>query len=206
METPRAGCSRRRFRHGVARLQSFVGLSFFHRGQIFIPDLDARDASSAMHATLRRRPGRREDGAHAARTAFCCLRRCLEYAPKMEKIISVTDLVRNATRIAEELEAKSTVYRITRGGRGSMVLVSEEYFQGWMAALDEMRRPNWREELEQSRRDAAAGIGPTLDEMVKELGLEDPIQPARRRATARASSARGTTRRKRPARARSRTA
>ena len=55
----------------------------------------------------------------------------------MERIISVTDLVRHAARIAQDVET-GTIYRITRGGRGSMVLVDEEYFEGWMAALDEM--------------------------------------------------------------------
>src|SRR5678815_5089836 len=75
----------------------------------------------------------------------------------MEKIISVTDLVRNAASIAREVEAEGTVYRITRGGRGSMVLVDEAYFNGWMAALDEMRRPDWREAYDQTSRDIAAG-------------------------------------------------
>jgi len=74
----------------------------------------------------------------------------------MEKIISVTDLVRNAARIAKDVEMEGTVYRITRGGRGSMVLVDEEYFDGWMAALDEMRRPDWREVLTETQRDFAA--------------------------------------------------
>jgi PHD/YefM family antitoxin component YafN of YafNO toxin-antitoxin module len=90
----------------------------------------------------------------------------------MEKIISVTDLVRNASSIAEEIEAEGTVYRITRGGRGSMVLVDEHYFNGWMAALDEMRRPDWREVYDQTTRDIAAGRGRSLDVVAKELGLE----------------------------------
>ena len=61
----------------------------------------------------------------------------------MEKIISVTDLVRNAAAIAREVAAEGTVYRITRGGRGAMVLVDQEYFDGWMAAIEEMQRPDW---------------------------------------------------------------
>jgi len=90
----------------------------------------------------------------------------------MERIISVTDLVRNAARIAKEVETEGTIYRITRGGRGSMVLVDEEYFEGWMAALDEMRRPDWREVFEETTRDIAARRGRTLDVVAKELGLE----------------------------------
>lgn len=104
----------------------------------------------------------------------------------MEKIISVTDLVRNAASIAREVEAEGTVYRITRGGRGSMVLVDEAYFNGWMAALDEMRRPDWRETYDQTSRDIAAGRGRDLDAVAKELGLEGRSQSARRTSTRRA--------------------
>ena len=88
---------------------------------------------------------------------------CLEYVFPMEKIISVTDLVRNAASIAREVAAEGTVYRITRGGRGAMVLVDKEYFDGWMAAIEEMQRPDWREVLEETRRDVSAGRGRTLD-------------------------------------------
>jgi PHD/YefM family antitoxin component YafN of YafNO toxin-antitoxin module len=110
--------------------------------------------------------------------------------PSMERIISVTDLVRNAARIAEEVEA-GAVYRITRGGRGSMVLIDEEYFDGWMAALDEMRRPDWREVLVEARRDAAAGRGSDLDAIAKELNVESPPHRKGRSAATRASRARG---------------
>ena len=103
----------------------------------------------------------------------------------MEKIISVTDLVRNAASIAREVEAEGTVYRITRGGRGSMVLVDEAYFNGWMAALDEMRRPDWQETYDQPSRDIAAGRGRDLDVVARELGLEGRPRAARRTATRR---------------------
>ena len=108
----------------------------------------------------------------------------------MEKIISVTDLVRNAARIAEEIETEGTVYRITRGGRGSMVLVDNEYYEGWMAAIDEMRRPDWREVLAEGRRDAAAGRGQMLDVVVKELGLEASSKPKSKTTTRRTSRTR----------------
>ena len=103
----------------------------------------------------------------------------------MERIISVTDLARNAAAIAREVAAGGTVYRITRGGRGAMVLVSEEYFDGWMAAIEEMQRPDWREVLDETRRDVAAGRVRSLDSIAKEKGLEGSArgsgrQPARR--------------------------
>jgi len=108
----------------------------------------------------------------------------------MERIISVIDLVRNAARIAKEVETEGTVYRITRGGRGSMVLVDHEYFDAWMAAIDEMRRPDWREVLVEGRRDAASGRGRSLEVIAKELGLEGPSEPRSRSAAGRTPSTR----------------
>jgi PHD/YefM family antitoxin component YafN of YafNO toxin-antitoxin module len=108
----------------------------------------------------------------------------------MEKIISVTDLVRNAARIAAEVEG-GAIYRITRGGRGSMVLVDEEYFEGWMHALDEMKRPGWEAMLTAARRDVAARKGRDLDSVAKELGLEGTSHRARRALASRAPRAGG---------------
>lgn len=112
---------------------------------------------------------------------------CLEYAQKVEKIISVTDLVRNAARIAEDVEASGTIYRITRGGRGSMVLVDEEYFDGWMAALDEMRRPGWRDVWLETADDIAAGRGRTLDVVAQDLRLEGSSNTPSRKPASRPS-------------------
>ncbi|TMQ14048.1 MAG: type II toxin-antitoxin system Phd/YefM family antitoxin [Deltaproteobacteria bacterium] len=108
----------------------------------------------------------------------------------MYKIISVTDLVRNASSIARDVASEGTVYRITRGGRGSMVLVDEDYFNGWMAALDEMRRPDWREVHDRTSRDIIAGRGRDLDVVAKELGLEGRSHTARRGPARRPARAR----------------
>ena len=54
------------------------------------------------------------------------------------------------------------------------------YFNGWMAALDEMRHPGWREEYAQTTRDIAARRGRDLDVVVKELGLEGHPHATRR--------------------------
>jgi PHD/YefM family antitoxin component YafN of YafNO toxin-antitoxin module len=109
----------------------------------------------------------------------------------MERIISVTDLVRNAARIADEVTAEGTIYRITRGGRGAMVLVDEEYFEGWMAAIDEMRRSDWREVLDQARRDMAEGRGRTLDSVAKEIERDHPALTTRRGPAPGATKTRG---------------
>jgi PHD/YefM family antitoxin component YafN of YafNO toxin-antitoxin module len=108
----------------------------------------------------------------------------------MDKIISVTDLVRNAARIAEDVETSGAVYRITRGGRGSMVLVNEDYFDGWMAALDEMRRSDWREVCGETSADISAGRGRPLDHVVQELALDDLPDAKGRSAAPRAARAR----------------
>jgi PHD/YefM family antitoxin component YafN of YafNO toxin-antitoxin module len=118
----------------------------------------------------------------------------------MERIISVTDLVRNAARIAREVETEGTIYRITRGGRGSMVLVDDEYYEGWMAAIDEMRRPDYREVLAEARREAASGGGRSLTVVAKELGLEDTPDRSRRTSDRGASRPRGKKGRRRAAR------
>lgn len=108
----------------------------------------------------------------------------------MEKTISVTDLVRNASRIADDIEA-GTIYRVTRGGRGSMVLVDVDYYEGWKAAIEEMQRPGWRAAWEQSNRQIAEGKGRDLDAILKDLRLDDPANRRRRTATKRTPTTRG---------------
>ena len=70
------------------------------------------------------------------------------------------------------------------------MLVDEQYFNGWMAALDEMRRPNWRETYVQTTRDIAARRGRSLDVVAKELGLEGCSHAARRTPARRAARTR----------------
>ena len=108
----------------------------------------------------------------------------------MERIISVTDLVRHTARIAEDIETSGTIYRVTRGGRGSMVLVDEDYFDGWMNALDEMRRGDWQQAWSETSRDIAAGRGRSLDVVAKELGFEGTPHRKSRKPAARAPGTR----------------
>jgi PHD/YefM family antitoxin component YafN of YafNO toxin-antitoxin module len=112
-----------------------------------------------------------------------------------EKFISVATLARNAVRIAKEIKAEGTIYRIKHPGRGNMVLVDEEYFDGWTAAADEMSRPGWREVWDETTRDIAANHGTDLDVVMKELGLgrsphSTRSKPARRAGPARRKKAR----------------
>jgi len=63
----------------------------------------------------------------------------------------------------------------------TMALVDEQHFNGWMAALDEMRRPDWRETYDQTTRDIVAGRGRDLDVVAKQLGLEGRAHNALRK-------------------------
>ena len=62
-----------------------------------------------------------------------------------------------------------------------MTPVNDEYFDGWLAALDEMRRPDWREVYDRTTRDIAAGRGRDLDTVARELGLDGPGHGGRAR-------------------------
>ncbi len=107
----------------------------------------------------------------------------------MERIISVTDLIRNAAQIAREVE-DGTIYHVTRAGRGSMVLMDDEYFAGWIAAIEELQRPGWREAWARSDRDIAARRGRNLDAITKELGLDDSSHSTGRATASRAAGTR----------------
>lgn len=56
-----------------------------------------------------------------------------------------------------------------------------QYLRGWAAALDEMRRPDWREVYDRTSRDIAAGHGRDLDTVALELGLQSRSGQKRRR-------------------------
>jgi PHD/YefM family antitoxin component YafN of YafNO toxin-antitoxin module len=102
-----------------------------------------------------------------------------------KKTISVSELAKNAERIARDVDASGTVYHIKRRGRSGMLLMDHDYYLAWRDAIELMQRPNWREELEQSRRDFAAGRYRDLEDVVKELGLDRAAQPRRRAAASR---------------------
>ena len=125
---------------------------------------------------------------------------------EMRKTISLAQLAKNPERIARDIDSCGAVYHVKRPGRRDMLLMDEEYFEGWLVAIELMQRPNWREELEQSRRDAEAGRGRDLEEVVKELGLDRPAQQRRRRPAARTARTRSAKDSRRTPRGRGRSA
>ncbi|HEX5060605.1 MAG TPA: hypothetical protein VFV99_14655 [Kofleriaceae bacterium] len=103
----------------------------------------------------------------------------------MRKTISLAQLAKNPEKIAKDIEASGSTYRIRRPGRKAMLLVGQDYFDSWVASLEFIQRhPNWREELKQSELDYKAGLCRPLDEILEELGLDERPANTRRRGAA----------------------
>jgi PHD/YefM family antitoxin component YafN of YafNO toxin-antitoxin module len=117
---------------------------------------------------------------------------------EMPKTISMSQLAKNAERIANDVETANTVYRIKRPGRPTMLLVSDAYMKSLKATVDFMaRHPNWEAELEEGRDELAEGRAIPLEVLVAEItgkSRETPRTTARRRSSrSRPSTHRGRT-------------
>jgi PHD/YefM family antitoxin component YafN of YafNO toxin-antitoxin module len=110
-------------------------------------------------------------------------------AMQRRKTISMAQLAKNTETIVRDIDSSGAVYRIKRPGRPRVLMMTEEYFEGWLVVAELSGNPEVREQLEQSRRDAAAGRGRTLDEIEKELGLDRPASTSRSRAASRTTRA-----------------
>ena len=94
------------------------------------------------------------------------------------KTVSVNDLSKRAERIATDIEASGTVYRVTRSGHAPMILVDEMSYASLQTTVQFLlRHPNWRAEFEQADRDYAEGRYVTLDEYLLERGLDPDGRP-----------------------------
>jgi hypothetical protein len=111
----------------------------------------------------------------------------------MQRVISLSELVRNADKIAEDLGTQQTVYRVRSAHGRGMVLLDEDYYEGWIAAIELMQQPDWKETLEQGQRDIAEGRTIPLEKVLRDLGLDSPHTKGRTatRGTARARSTKG---------------
>jgi PHD/YefM family antitoxin component YafN of YafNO toxin-antitoxin module len=110
----------------------------------------------------------------------------------MEKTISMSQLTKHAERIALDIERSKTVYRVRRPGGNGLLLMDEEYYQGWMMTIELMQQPNWREEWDQATRDFAQGIARPLEEVVEEIRRDRLAKSSSRRPASRASGRRRT--------------
>jgi PHD/YefM family antitoxin component YafN of YafNO toxin-antitoxin module len=120
---------------------------------------------------------------------------------EMHKTISMSELLRNPERVATDVEQTGAIYRVTRRGHRSLVLMDKQFLDGWIAAIEFMQRPNWREEWEEAQRDIAEGRLYDLDDVLKELGLEDAPHRSRKPSARRAATTRRAKGRKRATRA-----
>lgn len=124
----------------------------------------------------------------------------------MRKTISLARLAKDPDTIVRDIDSSGAVYSIKRRGRRTMLLMDEQYFEGWRAVLELMQRRFWREELEQSKRDFAEGRFRSLEEIERELHLDRPARSRGRSAAPRISRTRSPKGTQRPSRARGRSA
>jgi prevent-host-death family protein len=82
----------------------------------------------------------------------------------MEKIIPISDLQTQAKKIVESVKQTRDPVVITQRGRPAALLVNYEDYEGMVATLEEMSRPDWRERLAEAERDSKAGKGIELEE------------------------------------------
>jgi PHD/YefM family antitoxin component YafN of YafNO toxin-antitoxin module len=105
------------------------------------------------------------------------------------KTISMAKFAKNPEMVARDIESSGAVYCITRPRGSTVVMMNEDAFESFQFELQLARDPKLREQLEQSRRDAAAGHGRSLDEVGTELGLDRPAPTSRHRPAPRAARA-----------------
>ena len=104
----------------------------------------------------------------------------------MEKTISMAAFAKNPEGVVTAVESGDARYRIK--GRNA-ILVDREYFammEDWVVASELVV---WKDHIEQGLREAKAGKGRDLREVLQEIGLEHIYDEARGRA---ASGATGT--------------
>jgi hypothetical protein len=109
----------------------------------------------------------------------------------MEKTISMSQLIRDHERITKDIATSDTIYNI-KSGRRRLLLMTKRHLESLIATAEFLaRHPNWQAEFAQDDRDFAAGRARPVEEVLRELGLEDVFQSARREAS------RGASRRRR---------
>jgi prevent-host-death family protein len=77
----------------------------------------------------------------------------------MDRIYSLTDLSRRTSEIVDTALVSGEPVVVAGRGRGEVVLLSHDDYQGLLHALDEMRRPDWRRTWARANQEAEAGRG-----------------------------------------------
>jgi hypothetical protein len=107
----------------------------------------------------------------------------------MEKTISMAQLAKNTEEIAQDIESSGTVYRIKRPGRKRLFLIDDHYLERLTATIEfKLRHPNWKQELEKSRREYEAGLCIPLEQVLEERRLADAARNAKGKSSVRRAS------------------
>ena len=93
--------------------------------------------------------------------------RCEMEVAVIPEIIPITDLQQKTKKYVQQVRDTGQPVVITQRGRAAAVLASAEVFEGYLATLDEMSHPDWRERLERAERESKAGKGIELEKFLK---------------------------------------
>jgi PHD/YefM family antitoxin component YafN of YafNO toxin-antitoxin module len=75
----------------------------------------------------------------------------------MDRIYSLTDLARRTSEIVDTTLVSGQPAVVAGRGRGDLVLLARDEYEGLLHALDEMKRPDWERTWMRANREAEAG-------------------------------------------------
>jgi PHD/YefM family antitoxin component YafN of YafNO toxin-antitoxin module len=110
---------------------------------------------------------------------------------EMRKTVSLDELSKNAEGIADDIRTSGAVYRIERRGKPGMMLMDADHYEGWRAAIELMKLPDWRARWDRAMAERAAERGRALTDVARELGLDRPAKSHRRGTATRPTASRG---------------
>jgi prevent-host-death family protein len=83
------------------------------------------------------------------------------------EIIPITDLQQKTKKYVQQVRETGEPVIITQRGRAAAVLTSAEAFEGYLATLEEMSYPDWRQKLERAKRELDEGKGIPFETYLK---------------------------------------
>ena len=92
---------------------------------------------------------------------------------KQNLFISATEARNNFFTLLEKVKKSPYPINITVKGVPEAVIMNKEEYDGWIATIETLSDPELMASLRQSEKDMKAGRYSSLEEVEKELGLED---------------------------------
>lgn len=89
--------------------------------------------------------------------------------------VSATDARNNFFDLLERVKKGPYPINVTINGIPEAVIISRSDYEGWMATLETLSDPELMESIKQSEKDLKAKRYSTLDEVEKELNLNDYV-------------------------------